>query len=121
MSRPSHATRPAFAGRAFRVDYDGLSAHNVYSADGERIRYAIVAGPYAGAHGEAACQWREIAEGVYAISWQEADGATVVHVDDFANGSSQAFFTASDLSFQRLHGPLVEIDAAARGAQESGK
>jgi phenolic acid decarboxylase len=103
-------SRPAFAGRSFRVDYDGLSAHNIYSADRSNIRYAIVSGPYAGAEGEAACQWQEIAEGVYVISWQEADGATVVHVDDFANGSSQAFFTATDLSFHRMQGPLSEID-----------
>lgn len=93
------ASRPAFAGRSFRVDYDGLSAHNHYSADASRIRYAIVSGTYAGA------------EGVYVISWQEADGATVVHVDDFANGRSQAFFTATDLSFHRMHGPLTAIDA----------
>lgn len=105
------ASRPAFAGRSFRVDYDGLSAHNHYSADASRIRYAIVSGPYAGAEGEAACHWQEVAEGVYVISWQEADGATVVHVDDFANGRSQAFFTATDLSFHRMHGPLTAIDA----------
>lgn len=103
-------SQPAFAGRSFRVDYAGLSAHNIYSADGSRVRYAIVSGPYAGAEGEAACQWQEVAEGVYVISWQEADGATVVHVDDFANGSSQAFFTAADLSFHRMQGPLSEID-----------
>ncbi len=45
------ASRPAFAGRSFRVDYDGLSAHNHYSADASRIRYAIVSGTYAGAEG----------------------------------------------------------------------
>ncbi|QEY62698.1 adenylate cyclase [Metapseudomonas lalkuanensis] len=103
-------SRPAFAGRSFRVDYDGLSAHNLYSADGSRLRYAIVSGPCAGAQGEAECQWREIAEGIHVISWQEADGATVVHVDDFANGRSQAFFTATDLSFHRMQGTLTEID-----------
>ncbi len=97
MKTPIQSERPLFAGRGFRVDYQGLSAHNLYSEDGLSIRYAIVSGPYAGASGEAHCEWREVAEGVYAISWQESDGATVVHIDDFANGRSQAFFTASDL------------------------
>ncbi|QXI36745.1 MoaF-related domain-containing protein [Pseudomonas xantholysinigenes] len=101
---------PAFAGRSFQVEYDGLAAHNIYSDDGRHIRYAIVSGPYAGASGEAECQWRQVADGVYLISWQEADGATVVHVDDFANGHSQAFFTASDLTFYRMQGPLTELD-----------
>lgn len=112
MSTPIRPHRPLFAGRSFRVDYDGLSALNIYSEDGCSIRYAIVSGPYAGASGEARCEWRPVAEGVYAISWQEADGATVVHIDDFANGRSQAFFTASDLSFHRMQGPLTELDAA---------
>ena len=109
MSTPTPL--PAFAGRSFQVEYPGLTAHNIYSADGRRVSYAIVSGPYAGASGEAECQWRQIAEGVYVISWQEADGATVVHVDDFANGHSQAFFTASDLTFYRMQGPLTELDA----------
>ncbi|QIH08163.1 MULTISPECIES: adenylate cyclase [unclassified Pseudomonas] len=102
---------PAFAGRSFQVAYDGLVAHNIYASDGLSIRYAIVSGPYAGASGEAACQWRQIADGVYVISWQETDGATVVHVDDFARGHSQAFFTASDLSFYRMEGPLTALSS----------
>lgn len=109
MSNPMTSDRPPFAGRGFRVDYDGLSAHNLYAEDGRSIRYAIVSGPYAGASGEAPCEWRQIAEGVYAISWQEADGATVVHVDDFANGRSMAFFTAADRTFYRMQGPLTAL------------
>jgi phenolic acid decarboxylase len=112
MNTKTHPGKPLFAGRGFRVDYDGLSAHNIYSDDGESICYAIVSGPYAGASGEARCQWQEVSEGVYAISWQEDDGATVVHIDDFINGRSQAFFTAADLTFYRMQGPLAELDAA---------
>ncbi|WMJ69340.1 adenylate cyclase [Stenotrophomonas sp. 24(2023)] len=100
---------PLFAGRRFRVSYDGLAADNHYSADGRHVQYAIVSGPYAGARGAADCQWQAIAEGVYAISWQEADGATVVHVDDFGNGCSLAWFTASDGSFHRMQGTLQPL------------
>lgn len=100
---------PAFAGRRFRVSYDGLAADNRYSDDGRHVHYAIVSGAYAGAHGDAACQWQQIAEGVYAISWQEADGASVVHVDDFGNGRSLAWFTATDGSFHRLQGTLQAL------------
>lgn len=106
----TNTSRPLFAGRGFRVDYDGLSAHNIYSADGASVSYAIVSGPYAGASGESPCQWQEISEGVYAVSWQEANGATVVHIDDFIGGRSKAFFTAADLSFYRMQGPLTELD-----------
>ncbi|MEN5238173.1 MULTISPECIES: MoaF-related domain-containing protein [Pseudomonas] len=116
MSLQDQTPLPTFAGRSFHVEYEGLGAHNIYSADARSVRYAIVSGPYAGASGEAACQWRQIAEGVYVISWQEADGATVVHVDDFATGHSQAFFTATDLTFHRMQGPLTEL-AAQESAQ----
>ncbi len=58
---------PLFAGRRFRVSYDGLAADNVYSADGRHVQYAIVSGAYAGAQGDAACEWQQISEGVYAI------------------------------------------------------
>ena len=109
MNSNTTPQKPLFAGRSFQVDYDGLSAHNIYSEDGESIRYAIVAGPYAGATGEARCQWRQVSKGVYAISWQEADGATVVHIDDFANGRSMAFFTAADKTFYRMEGPLTPL------------
>lgn len=111
MSKHDQTPLPAFAGRSFQVDYPGLSAHNTYSADARSVRYAIVSGPYAGASGEAVCQWRQIAEGVYVIAWQEADGATVVHVDDFANGHSQTFFTATDLTFYQMEGPLTALAA----------
>lgn len=100
---------PMFAGRRFRVSYDGLAADNRYSADGHRVHYAIVSGTYAGAHGEASCEWRQVAEGIYAISWQEADGATVVHVDDFPHGHSLAWFAATDGRFHRMQGTLQAL------------
>ncbi|HEY1140633.1 MAG TPA: adenylate cyclase [Lysobacter sp.] len=100
---------PVFAGRGFRVDYDGLAAHNVYSDDGQRVRYAIVDGPFAGASGESDCQWHELAPDLYAISWQEANGATVVHIDDFQRGHSRAFFTTPDRQFFRMEGALTPL------------
>ncbi|HGM7314535.1 TPA: hypothetical protein ACKP7W_002816 [Stenotrophomonas maltophilia] len=54
---------PLFAGHRFRVSYDGLAADNVYSADGRHVQYAIVSGAYAGAQGEATCEWQQISEG----------------------------------------------------------
>ncbi len=106
MTTRNITDKPLFAGRGFRVDYEGLSADNVYAEDGNSVRYMIVSGPYAGAGGEAPCAWRQLDEGVYVISWQEASGATVVHIDDFSQGHSQSFFTAPDLTFHRLQGAL---------------
>ncbi|WP_175694109.1 MoaF-related domain-containing protein [Burkholderia ambifaria] len=98
--------RPPFAGRTFEVRYDGLTALNAYDEDGLHMRYEITEGAYAGAKGEVAYTWRHVAGETYAISWQEADRATVVHLDDFAAGTSRAFFTAASLDFHRLEGSL---------------
>lgn len=48
----------------------------------------------------------------YAISWQEADGATVVHIDDFSSGRSLSFFTTRSGEFFRLEGKLRPLDDA---------
>lgn len=101
------AVMPApFAGRSFEVRYEGLTAINRYDADGRRMRYRITEGPLRGAEGEARYQWAPVTAEVFAISWQEADGSTVVHVDDFGRGTSLSFFTTPDGQFHRLNGQL---------------
>ena len=101
--------RPPFAGKTFEVRYDGLTALNAYDADGRHMRYAITEGPYAGAAGEVEYTWQPVAADTCAIAWQEADRATVVHIDDFAAGTSRTFFTAASLDFHRLDGSLRAV------------
>ncbi len=101
------AAMPApFAGRSFEVRYEGLVAINRYDADGRTMHYRITEGPLRGAEGEARYQWTRVAAEVFAISWQEADGSTVVHIDDFGLGTSLSFFTTPDGQFHRLSGLL---------------
>ncbi|KAB0638127.1 adenylate cyclase [Burkholderia stagnalis] len=107
MNTPAHL--PPFAGKTFAVRYDGLTALNAYDGSSLRMRYEITEGPYAGAKGEVAYAWQHVAGETYAISWQEADRATVVHIDDFAAGTSRSFFTASSLDFHRLEGSLRAV------------
>lgn len=104
MNAPTH--RPPFAGKTFEVRYAGLTAINAYAEDGIHMRYEITEGDFAGATAEVAYTWQHVAGEIYAISWQEADRATVVHLDDFAAGTSRSFFTAPSLDFYRLEGSL---------------
>ncbi|KHK57620.1 adenylate cyclase [Ralstonia sp. A12] len=97
---------PPFAGKTFEVRYDGLTATNAYAEDGIHMRYEITEGPFAGARGEVAYTWQPVADGIYAISWQEADRSTVVHIDDFGAGTSRSFFTTASLELHRLEGSL---------------
>ncbi|MDN7906459.1 adenylate cyclase [Burkholderia diffusa] len=101
--------RPPFAGKTVEVRYDGLTALNAYDDDGLPMRDSITEGAYAGATGEVAFTWQHVAGETDAISWQEADRATVVHIDDFAAGTSRSSFTAPSLDFCRLEGSLRAI------------
>ncbi len=51
----------------------------------------------------------EIDPGLYALSWQEADKGTVVHVDDFAAGHSRSYYTTAGHDFVRMAGALREV------------
>ena len=45
---------------------------------------------------------------IFLVSWQEASGNTVVHIEDFKNHEVHAFLTMKDLSFIRQTAPLIE-------------
>lgn len=45
---------------------------------------------------------------IFLVSWQEASGNTVVHIEDFKNHEVHAFLTMKDLSFIKQTAPLIE-------------
>ena len=100
--------RPPFAGKTFEVRYDGLTALNAYDDDGRHMRYEITEGPYAGAKVKSNTRGSP-SPATPTRSRGKADRATVVHIDDFAAGTSRSFFTASSLDFYRLEGSLRAI------------
>lgn len=102
------------AGHRFEVDYGDLIATNAYSQDGRTLTYEITKGALKGNTATVAFEWRHLFGRSYAISWQEADGSTVVHIDDFEAGRSLAFFTTPDAQFFRLEGALRSFDMAGR-------
>jgi len=100
-----------FAGQRFEVDYGDLVATNAYANEGRSLTYKITSGALTGNSATVDFEWRHLFGGTYAISWQEADGSTVVHIDDFAFGRSLAFFTTSDGQFFRLEGCLKPLNS----------
>lgn len=61
----------------------GRKAINAYHDDGLTMTYMITADAAEGWIGEYQYERRHLAGGCFAISRQEADGATVFHIDDF--------------------------------------
>ena len=98
------------AGQRFEVDYGDLTATNAYGEKGLSLTYEITGGVLTGNTATVEFEWRHLFGGTYAISWQEADGSTVVHIDNFEGGRSLAFFTTPDGQFFRLEGSLTLLE-----------
>jgi|UPI00055FC55B hypothetical protein len=105
-----------FAGRTYEVNYGDLIATNSYATNKNSLIYEITHGPLKGATAEVSFEWQELDGGDFVISWQEADGSTVVHVDNFDKGKSLSFFTTPTADFYRLSGSLRDRSSARTGA-----
>jgi hypothetical protein len=99
------------AGKRYEVNYGEMVAVNFYQSDGYSLIYEITIGQLAGNTAKVNFEWHHLHDQTYAISWQELDGSTVVHIDDFKTGNSLAFFTTSDKQFFRLEGTLCSLDS----------
>lgn len=99
-----------FSGRTFLVSYgDNLTALNIYASDCRTMRYEVTDGPFKGATAEVVYEALQVGDDTYVLSWQEADKGTVVHLDDFAAGTSRAFYTTATHEFVRMVGSLIEL------------
>jgi hypothetical protein len=101
----------SFAGKCYEVDYGPqVSALNIYNKESMRMRYKSLVGPSKGATGVVTYDALDLGNGRYLISWQEVDGGTVVHLDDFRAGISHVFYTTATGDFFRARGTLKECD-----------
>jgi hypothetical protein len=51
-----------------------------------------------------------ICKGIFMVSWQEASGVTVVHIEDYEQGIAYTNITLPDATFIRLRGTLRKIN-----------
>lgn len=91
-------------GIVFDVMFDAFTARLTTLPD-DRIRFHIAESPYARAETVKIAVSR-VRAGVFAVSWIEASGATVVHVEDFARGIIHSYAPLPDGSFLRMQGPI---------------
>jgi predicted SnoaL-like aldol condensation-catalyzing enzyme len=71
-----------------------------------RIRFAIAEGPYAREE-TVETQVVDLGSNLFAVSWQEANGATVVNVQDFDAGTVHSYATLSDKTLLRNEGKMT--------------
>lgn len=91
-------------GVSFDVVFDAFAVRLTTLPGGE-LRFHIAEGPYARTE-TVKCVATSIRPGVFLVSWVEASGATVVHVEDFARAVLYSHATLPDGTFLRMHAPL---------------
>ena len=110
MNHSIAVTPQSFVGHTFRIQYGpAMTVLNTYAEDGRTMRYEVTEGEHAGATAEVQYTAVELAPGLFALSWQEADKGTVVHIDNFAAGTSRTFYTTAELGFLRMEGSLTQL------------
>lgn len=91
-------------GIVFDVVFDAFTVRLTTLPD-DHIRFHIAEGPYARTE-TVKIAVTQIRAGVFAVSWVEADGATVVHVEDFERGVVHSYATLPGGPFLRMEGPM---------------
>lgn len=82
-----------------------------------RLKFEISEGPFARIE-TVESQVIPLGNGIFAVSWQEQDGATVVNVQDYDRGVIHSFATLPDGQFLRMTGTLSIKRPADRTADE---
>ena len=78
--------------------------HNFVSAT--TMEYNILTGPRAGEHGRMSFEAVRLTTGIWLVSWQEADKSTVIHVEDFNEGTFHSCLTLPNATFIRIKGTM---------------
>lgn len=102
-----HSRSLPFIGRTYLFEYEGFVARDTFISENEVV-YEVLAGPAAGLRGSAVFTTRQVSDSQYLITWQEDDGGTVVHLDDFEKGLSFSHYTNARHEFFVMDGNIRE-------------
>ena len=102
-----HINKFPFVGKTFFFEYDGFVARDEFISDNE-VAYEVLSGPAKGVKGTAIFTARQVSDTQYLITWQEEDGGTVVHLDDFNKGLSFSHYTNARHDFFVMDGSIRE-------------
>lgn len=97
-------------GRRYLADYGQVVFLVDFATDGKTLRWAEAAAPDfdAAAHTETYSA-TQVRPGVFWVTWQEADGTTVSHVEDFENDVVHASITTPAREFLTLTGQWTPV------------
>ncbi len=103
-------------GLEFDVSYPAFEV-SLALVSATQLRFEIKYGPFARIE-EVEIQVVPLGNAIFAISWQEQDGATVTNVQDYDRGIVHSFATLPDGQFLRMTGAMTVTRPAGRGADD---
>lgn len=83
----------------------------------KQLKFEIKEGPFARTE-IVDIEVRSLGNSVFAVSWQEKDGATVTNIHDFDHGIVHSFATLPDMQFLRMTGTIDITRPADRVADD---
>ncbi|TPN89432.1 hypothetical protein FJ987_00440 [Mesorhizobium sp. CU2] len=96
-------TFPAI-GHVYEARFGELAFHLQFDANGSTMRFAPADAPDFAEAEAVTYRATAIRACVFMVTWSEADGTTVTHVEDFENGIVHTNITKPDHSFLNLSG-----------------
>lgn len=94
------ANYPAYR-KTLIFDLGVAEVEQSYPQSGQ-MHYRVLTGPRAGNEETVAIEVKEIAAGLFLVSWQEQDKITVVHVENYNTMTFDSCVTMPDGSFRRF-------------------
>ncbi|CAN7716520.1 MoaF-related domain-containing protein [Neorhizobium tomejilense] len=102
-------TFPAL-GHVYKADYGDLVFRVAFASEGNSLRWAPFAATDFNAEAKSETYRATfIRTGVFMVTWKEADGITVTHVEDFENSVVHAAITLADRKFLTLKGHWTRL------------
>ncbi len=92
-------------GLVFDVAFEAFSVNLTTLANSE-LRFHIADGPFARTE-TVKIVATSVRPGMFLVSWVESSGATVVHLEDFAESVLHSYATLPDGKFLRMEAPLT--------------
>ena len=88
-------------GQTYVFDIGVAQVEQTYP-DADHMHYKVLTGPRAGTEETVAIEVKSLADGLFLVSWQEADKITVVHVENYRTMTFDSCVTMPDGDFRRF-------------------
>lgn len=95
-------------GHVFDIEFPQFTPRIKIASESE-LSFEILSGLNAGFKETVVYQVLNIRPGLFIVSWQEKSKATVVHIEDFAQGFVHTNITLADGTLLRMNGKILSI------------